>query len=418
MRPSVNISVLNGGLGILAPSEFGTTVLMVASPAAPTAGYGVAFLIRSKADGAAAFANVLNADVLKAITEAFYGEAPEGTKLYVVCMAAATSLATLAAAANIEKALNMATDINGIPGTARLVALVKQPANTYVPVITDGFDQDVHDAVAAAQTIATTWLGKKKPFRFFIQGFAYSGTAADALDYSTAVFSNGGIVVGNVLTNDAAGTMFLTLLALGRAARVNPQQNIGRVKSGSLNIASSYAVRIGATSVDTISDNELNTLYTKRYITLEKNQIASGYVFSDDNALTKVTDDFNSISNGRVMDNAVRVAFATYYKELKDDVEVDAGGRLAAVVEKSLETAIQTQIAQDMKGQLSTKDDGTADVTCMVNPDDAQFLALYQANNIANPNFNVFSGGNVYIFISLRPKGCLKQINIFLGFTA
>jgi hypothetical protein len=31
-------------------------------------------------------------------------------------------------------------------------------------------------------------------------------------------------------------------------------------------------------------------------------------------------------------------AFETYYRELKDDVEVDEGGRLGTVVEKALET--------------------------------------------------------------------------------
>ncbi len=212
--------------------------------------------------------------------------------------------------------------------------------------------------------------------------------------------------------------MFATLLALGRLAKIQPQQNLGRVKSGSLNIAAAYAVKIGATSVDTIADSELEALYSKRYITFEKNQVAAGYVFNDDNALTQLTDDYNSLSNGRVIDNAVRIAFSTYYKELKDDVEVDAGGRLAIVVEKALETEIETAINQGLGLQLSKKDDGTADVTCLVNPDAALYAALYAANAIANPNFNVFDGGNVYIFIALRPKGCLKQINVFIGFTA
>jgi hypothetical protein len=44
--------------------------------------------------------------------------------------------------------------------------------------MTTGFDQDVHTAVTAAQTLANTWLGKKKPFRFFVQGFAYSAACS------------------------------------------------------------------------------------------------------------------------------------------------------------------------------------------------------------------------------------------------
>jgi hypothetical protein len=118
-----------------------------------------------------------------------------------------------------------------------------------------------------------------------------------------------------------------------------------------------------------------------------------------------------------VIDNAVRVAFATYYKELKEDVEVDAGGRLAPVVEKALEAEIESAINQQMAAQLSKKESGFADVDCLVNPDPVQYAPLYAQNNIT-PNFNVQDGGNVYLFLLLRPKGCLKQINIYLGFTA
>lgn len=412
MRPSVNIGLMNGGLNILGPSDFGTAALVIATPAAPTAGYGVAFVIKSISDAKAAFADVANADVLKAITEAFYGEAPEGTKLYIVCMAAVTTLQTLASAANTELALSLAD------GAVRLVAFCKQPAGTYVPVITSGFDVDVHNAVTAAQTLAATWLGKKKPFRFFVQGFAYSGTAADALDYRTTANRNGHIVVGTVKTNDAAGGVFATLLALGRASKVQPQQNIGRIKSGSLAINTAYPVRIGATLVNAVASSELDGLYDKGYITFEKNLIASGYVWNDDNSLTALTDDYNNLRNGRVVDNAVRIAFGAYYKELKEDVEVDAGGRVAPVVEKALEGEIETAINQQMGGQLSKKESGFADVTCLVNPDPVTYAPLYAQNNIVAPNFNIQSGGNIYIFLRMRPKGCLKQINVFLGFVA
>jgi len=412
MRPDVIIGLSNGGLNIQPPSEFGTAVLIMATPAAPTAGYGVAFEIKSIGQAKAAFAAAGNADVLKAIIEAFYGEAPEGTKLFVVCLAQVTTMTAMAAAAVAELGLNKAG------GQARLVAICKQPAAGYVPDVVEGFDGDVHTATAAMQALANTWLGKKMPFRFFIQGFAYTGVPADVKDYKTTAFRNGHIVVGNVGGNNAAGSLFATLLALGRAARIQPQQNIGRIKSGSLNINQTYMVRIGATEADKVSDADLNTLHEKRYITFEKNKIASGFVFNDDNSTTVETDDYNNLRNGRVIDNAVRVAHATYYNELKEDVEVDAGGRLAPVVEKALETQIETAIDQQMRSQLSKNAESSADVECLVNPDPFEFAALYTKNGIDNPKFNVFDGGNVYLFISLRPKGCLKRINIFLGFVA
>ncbi len=401
MRPSVNIALRNGGLNIKGPSEFGSSVLVIATPAAPAAGYGVPFEVKSIAAAKAAFAQPDNADVLAAVTEGFYGEAPESTKLYIICMAQVTSLTTMAAAAVAELPLNLAK------GQGRLVAFCKQPAAGFTPVITEAFDEDVHTAVAAAQSLANDWFGKKKPFRFFIQGFGYTGAAADAKNYATTANRNGHIVVGTIKTNDAAGGVLATLKALGRAASISPQQNIGRIKSGSLNINEAYPVRIGATPVDMVDDAQLEILYDKRYITFEQNRIASGYVFNDDNSLTTETDDYNNLRNGRVIDNAVRVAFATYYKELKEDVEVDEGGRLASVVEKALETEVEEAINQQMGQQLSKKDDGSADVDCIVNPDAVKYAALYTDNGIADPDFNIYDGGNVYLFISMRPKGCL-----------
>jgi hypothetical protein len=411
-RTNVNIGLTNGGLNIQAPSEFGTSALIVSTPAAPVAGYNNAFLIKSSTDAEKAFAQAGNIDILTAIKEAFYGEAPAGTKLYIVCKPQVTTLTQLVSPSNVEPALLLAK------GQVRLVAFGKLPDKNIAVLDMEGFDGDVHTAVAGAQTLANTWFNKKQPFRFFIQGSAYSGNSATAKDYSQTNFRNGHIVVGTVKTNDVAGELFALMLALGRAARIAPNQNVGRVKTGSLSIDDTYNVKIGQALVDNVPDSDLDTLYEKRYITFEKNAIATGYLFNDDNSLVIPTDDFNNLRNGRVIDNAVRIAFATYYRELKDDVDVIAGGRLSPVVEKALETQIETDIEQQIGSQLSQNNDGRADVVCLVNPDPITFAALYAANGIDNPNLNIFSNGEVYLFVSMRPKGCIKHINVFLGFTA
>ena len=135
-------------------------------------------------------------------------------------------------------------------------------------------------------------------------------------------------------------------------------------------------------------------------------------------ALVIPTDDYNNLRHGRVIDNAVRVAFATYYNELKDDVDVDEDGRLSKVSEKALETAIETNIDGEMRAQLSKKADGSGDVTCAVNPDYANNIAIYNQNGINTaPNFNLLQTGTVYLFVKLKPKGCLKYVNVFIGFT-
>lgn len=402
-RPKVTVAITNNNLNLQGPSENGVSVLLVASPVAPVAGYGVAFLVKSAAEIIIAFAQAGNEPVVAAINKGFYAEAPEGTSLYILAMAQATPLATLALAANAEKALMLAG------GKARLVALAKFPAGGYAPTITLGFDVDVHDSVIAMQTLAASWQTLNKGFRFIVQGFGFTDAAA-AKDYSTLSYRNGAIVVGSIADSSATAT----LLAMGRAALVQPQQNLGRVKTGSLIIAEASAVKIGATSADLVPAATLETLHDKRYITFEKNAIAAGYVFSDDNTLTLVTDDYNNIRHGRVIDNAQRIAFNGYYEELKETVDIDENGRMSKVVEKALETKIETGIDNAMRSQLSLNNDGSAAVTCLVNPDIALYPALYSRNNIV-PNFNLAQSNTVYLFLSLRPKGCLKNIFVYLG---
>lgn len=407
MIPSVNINITNGNLGIQPPSSNGVTVILVAAPAAPTAGYGVAFSVISLAQVKAAFAHADNAPVVEAFEKGFFAEASEGTKVYVLAMAPSTPLATLLAATNADKALILAG------GEARLLAAIKFPPSGYVPTITDGFDEDVHDAVTAAQNLATAWASKNLGFRFFVEGFGAT-SSAEAKDYSTQANRNGAIVVAKV----AGSSAIATLLAAGRASKVQPQENIGKIKTGSLNIAAADSVYItGTTKPENESDANINQWHTKRYITMVKNEIASGYVFADDITLTTPTDDYNNLRYGRVIDNAQRVAFAAYYEELKDDVEVDENGRLATVQEKALEQKIESAIDAAMRNQLSKKDDGTADVVCLVNPNATEYAALYAKNNVT-PNFNIIQSETVYLFVFLRPKGCLKYINVYLGLTA
>lgn len=407
MRPNITIALQNGNLGLTGPSENGISVLIVAAPVAPTSGYGVAKLIRTKAEASLEYVQSGNADVLEAINEGFFAEAAEGTKLYCVAFAQATTLTDMADEANAGIGLEAAG------GTARLLALMKFPSPGYTPTITNGMDADVHTAATALQALSETWLAKKKPFRFIIPAFAYTN-ATDAKDYSAQALRNGSIVIGKIGTNH--GQALTTVL--GRLAKISPQRNAGRVKEGSLNIPTTENVTIAGVAPDFVDESALDTLHTKRYITFEKNQIAAGYILNDDNTLVATADDYNNLRNGRVIDNAVRVAYASYYEELKDDVEVDENGFLDKVVEKALETKIQTAIDKQMRGQLNTRKDGSSDVACLVNPDTEEYAALYAKNNISSPNLNIIQSETIYLFIFLKPKGCIKYINVYLGLTA
>lgn len=406
-RPKVNIGLMNGGLGIALTNAFGNSAVLVSSPVAPVAGYGVAFIVKSAEQAKTAFAQTGNEDVLDAFVAGFFAEGPAGTPVVVLALAEDTTLTQMATEANLDKLYAEGVDV-------KLISLIKFPSEDYTPTITTGFDAEVFTAVTAMQTLANTWLGRKKPFCFFVQGYGNTGVVANLKDYITGTSKNGHIVAFEIDANGATAT----LLVAGRAARVEPQENIGKIKRGSLVIDDTAAITIGGVAIATFSSTDLDTLYDKRYIAIEKNEVEAGYVINDDNALVVPTSDYNNLRNNRVINEAVRVAFNVYYRELKNDVEATAGGRMSTVAEKALEAAVETAIDQQLRGQMSKKKDGTADVNCLVNPDPASYATLYEQNNITDPNFNLLASGQVYLFIEIRPKGCIKYLNVFLGFVA
>ncbi|MFB6454443.1 DUF2586 family protein [Chitinophaga sp. Hz27] len=405
-RPKVNISTTNGNLGGLAPSIDGVAGIIMAVAQAPTAGYNTPVLIRSKKQATDVLSQSANVQALQAIHEGFFAEAPEGSKLYCLFVPQTSNLEDITAPAIAEKLLNFAG------GTISLLAVAKFPATGYTPVVTDGVDQDVTKAAAALQTLAQHWFDLRKPFRAFVQGYGFT-KATELKDYSAEKKDNVGIVLGTVNDNSATAV----LLALGRAAKVPVMRNIGRVKSGSLTIADDAAVKVGSSNADAMENAELETIWEKRYITFERNESAPGYLFNDDNMLGTPTSDFSSLRNGRTIDKAVRIAYEVYYNELKDDVDVDKDGRLSVAAEAALELQIEEAISRRMNGEISRNTDGSPAVEAMVNPDPEQFAGLYSAAGIDSPNLNILSSNHVYIFVRIRPKGCVKYIDVYLGYT-
>jgi hypothetical protein len=408
-RPKANVFLSNGNLGGQPLSQFGTAGVIVSSSVAPVAGYLIPFIVKSKKQIDTAFVQVGNESV-KAALKRFYDEAPEGTTLYIIAAPQTNQLVQLAGNTIAPVLLNFAN------GAIRLLGVIKFPAGGYTPTITNGFDQDVHDAVPLFQTLADTWFANRKPFRALLQGYGAT-TGAAAKDYAADTKHNIGVVVAAINSSTADALM----LVLGRASKEQPQRNIGRVKSESLIIEAGAVIKVGSTVVENIDSVDLDAYYDKRYITIERNEAAPGYVITDDNMLTALTDDYNALRHGRVIDSAVRIAYTTYYEELKDDVDVDDVGRLSAAVEKALETKIEQAIDAQMRPQISRKSatDNSGAVTCLVNPDPTVYASLYQQNNLdpAAVNFNILQTNKVYIFVKLRPKGCLKYIDIYLGFT-
>lgn len=399
-NPKVIISLGNGNLGILATGDTGIKGLIAAIPAANTSGYGTPVLLQTKLQAAAELADASNAGILSAIVDYFFEEAPEGTKLYCLFVANTVTLTNL----TIKTNTYFATLENFAGKKLRECGFVKYPDVSYTPTITTGFDAEVFTAATNAQALAVQQDGLVKPVICYIQGYGAT-TASAAKDYVADTKNGVGIVVGAV-NNDTA---IPVLLLLARRAKTPVHRNPGRIKDGSLAIKDTDTVKVGSTLISAISDTDLDTYHDKRYITFKVNEDAPGYVFNDDTLLTKPTDDYNCITNRAVINEAQRIAYATCYRELKDEVQVDDGGRMDGVAESNLEATITDAISKNLAGSFSA-------VSTLVNPDATQYTAWYASASIT-PNFNLLSGGNVYVFINIRPLGYNKNIMVLLSFT-
>jgi hypothetical protein len=115
---SVTIGLMNGGLNIQGPSELGTSLLMLAAPAAPTAGYGVPFLLKNtRLRRKRPLLHPANADVLASHPgRVLRRSAGRHKAVHRGHGASHYAMTTLAGAANTEKGLNLGG------GNIRLVA--------------------------------------------------------------------------------------------------------------------------------------------------------------------------------------------------------------------------------------------------------------------------------------------------------
>lgn len=399
-NPKVTVILGASNLGLAAADETGTMGLLASIPAAPTAGYGVAVLIKSKAQAKAQLADALNAGILAAIEKGFYGEVSEGSPLYCLFVANTTTLTQLADTDNGHFA-----KIDTLAGKKiRTVAVVRYPADAYTPTITTGLDEDVLTAVTKAQELADVRLATNKMLTVLVEGRGFTN-ATDLKDFATETAPQVGLVIATEDNNSGISV----LRALGKKAANPIQRNIGRVKSGSLNIASNVVIKLGSTAYGSVSVDDLNTLHDKRVITYLVNEDAPGYIFNDDITCVIATSDYGTLSNNAVIGEAMRIAYQQYYKTMKDDLDVDENGRISAAIEKNLQQDIIDAV-------LNSIGDNISGVDALVNPDTTTSAALYAAANISNPNLNLTSSGKLYVFLTIRPKGYVKDVSVLLGF--
>lgn len=386
--PNIDINIGNGALGLTVPTNDALTGMIVQGIAPTGLALLTPTLLTSLQDAVdlgidEAYDSTNSLVSYKAIKE-FYEEAGTGSQLWIMVVGQAISMETVFDKTEADYVLKL---LNAAGGGIRILTMVRNPAAGYAPTVALGVDSDVTAAIVKAQSLAEEYVKQYKPFRVVLPAYGYSGVASDLEDLKTRSDNRVAVMVGDTETglNAAIGVL------AGRLASVPVMRNVGRVKSGSLPVLSAYV----ATETVEVAAGDVEVIHDKGYITFRTHIGKAGYFFSDDPTATSSTDDYSSLSNGRVLDKAIYLAYTTYVDELLDEILIDPStGQIATVQAKALQQLVETVINTSM-----TANNEISGVSAEV-----------------DPNQNVLSTGMVCVKLRLTTVGYKRIIKIDLGF--
>lgn len=392
MLPRIKIYFQNGALNQVIPSPDGCLGIVCSGTAvAATFVLSTAYVLRSLDQLIDLGVTDVNNPSLYAIVKDFYQQAGEGTEVWIMALPDTVKLSDMAdqTQAYAKKLIQAAT------GKIRGIVISRTPAVGYTMTVTDGLDADVALAITNAQALSNYAADTLfAPVFTIIEGYGYSGTAADLADLTEATDNRVAVFIGN--TTGAGDNQAMGIIA-GKIASVPVHHNIGRVKDGPLTPVKAYAKAVPAELAD------VNMLHDKGYITFRTYIGRSGYFFNDDSMATGTDDDYNHLTARRTIDKAFRIAYDTLLDQLLDAIPVNANGTMQAPQVKTWQMLVENAIATQMtaNGELS------ADAT---DPKDRGVQCYI------DPNQNIVSTSKMAVSIRVRPFGYARYIDVYLGF--
>lgn len=393
MLPKVKITFENGTLGGVSPSEDGVVGLVAhAAAVGTTFVLGTPYLI-TKLDGLTALgitseSTGVNAGVYKTVKE-FYAEAPEGTKLWLMGVAASTTVPDLTDKTknNIKPLLEAAR------GAINILMVKVSPGGT--PTMQGSIDGDTLTAVANLQALADDWTETHyAPFLSVMEAMSYNGVASGLPDLGERSDNRVAVVLGDTVSGSAGAAVGLVA---GRLAANPVQRSLARVRSGAIASQEMYIGTVAAELGDPEVAHDLGYIVPRTFVG------KSGYYWSDDKLATAASDDYATIARRRTIDKAYRIAYKTLVDEIADEVPVDAEGKLAAYHCKGVETAVESAIVNQMTSEGNLGND----------PDDASDLGV---QCYIDPEQNILATSRLEVGLGVKPYGYSKYINVKLGF--
>lgn len=398
MLPYVKIEFANGALGATEPMEDGVAGL-VANGVAVTNKFALntPYLISRLGDlanlGITSDASDANAAIYKAVKE-FYDEAPEGTKLWVLAAAGTEGQDDLV---DKTKANNAKKLIEAANGSIRILFVAVKDPSDYEPVTTTGIDGATRTAITNAQALAE-WATETMfaPLFVILEGRHYTGTAATL---ASNPINDGDdnrvcVVIGDTVTGSTGAAVGLVA---GRCARIPVQRSIARVRTGSINATMMYIGDSAAELGDPATVSDAGFICPRTFVG------KGGYFWSDDKLATAPSDDYALIPRRRVIDKAYRIAYQTLVNEISEEVPVTDEGKISAPVVKSIQTAVESAIINNMTSYGNLGND----------PSDANDMGV---ECYINPDQNVVATSRLEVSVRVKPHGYTKYIDVTLGF--
>ena len=391
--PRVKITFENGALGGVSPSEDGVVGLVAYATAVSTTfalnqPYLITKLAGLEALGITSEATGVNAALYKTVKE-FYSEAPDGTKLWVMGVAASTTIANLT-----DKANNIISPLL-MAARGSINILMLKVASAAEPTMSGSIDGAVLTAVTNLQALAEDWtVNRYAPFMCLVEALSYNGVAASLPDLTARSDNRVGVVLGDSVTGSAGAAVGLVA---GRLAAEPVQRSLARVRSGAIKAETMYIGTNQAELGDPDVANDLGYIVPRTFVG------KSGYYWSDDHLATGASDDYCAIPRRRVIDKAYRIAYKTLVDEIAENVPVNTEGKLAAFHCKGVETSVESAIVNSMtsEGNLGNDPDNASDlgVQCYIDPDQ-----------------NILATSRLEINLKVKPHGYSKYIDVKLGF--
>lgn len=382
--PGVTIVLGNGGLGRVSASDDGVAGLLLTGTATDKMELNKHYQLSSTKDLANLGITAENNPLIDHEVRSFYAQAGEGCELHLLVVSTATLLTAMVdpgANSPLSKLVESAGGRIKILGVNRLIPAEGEVENT------QGIDGDCITAVAKAQQAAESYAGKIMPFRVIMPAAKWTGSVG-SFKPSEASYNRVAMVLAS--EGELQGQYPAAIgMVLGRAAKAEPQQDLGRVKFGTLapggyfTDGSSFLAKQGLAS----ALNDAGFIFFMNY------PGKNGCYLNGCPMACAVSDDYSVLNNGRIMDKAMRIAYNTYISEIMDNVLVGSDGKLSAGVCSSFEAMIENAVASSMGEQIGS------------------FKAFVDAEQ------NILSTSRLDIECAIVPLGVLKNIKVLLSFS-